>query len=75
MVHLPVRGPDPYDTFFPFAFGGLFAPFRDSCPDTIIDIYLALLGLLRHLLLRWYHPPFQLEHCLNKDLAINYITL
>jgi hypothetical protein len=23
----------------------LFAPFRDSCPDTIIDIHLALLGL------------------------------
>jgi hypothetical protein len=30
---------------FPFAFGGLFAPFRDSCPDIIIDIHLALLGL------------------------------
>jgi hypothetical protein len=43
MVHLPVRGPDPYDTF-PFAFGSLFAPFRDSCPNTIIDIHLALLG-------------------------------
>jgi hypothetical protein len=45
MVLLPVRGPDPYDTFFLFAFGGLFAPFRDSCPDTIINIHLALLEI------------------------------
>jgi hypothetical protein len=45
MVHLPVRRPDPYDSFFPFAFGSLFAPFRDFCPDTIINIHLALLGL------------------------------
>ena len=45
MVHLPVRGPDPYWHLFLFAFGGLFAPFRDSCPDTIINIHLALLGL------------------------------
>jgi hypothetical protein len=30
---------------FLFAFGSLFAPLRDSCPDIIIDIHLALLGL------------------------------
>jgi hypothetical protein len=45
MVHLPVRGPDPYETFFPFPFSSLFAPFEDSCPDPVIDVHLALLGL------------------------------
>jgi hypothetical protein len=44
MVHPPVRGPDPYNTFFCLHLAACFAPFRDYCPDTIIDIHLALLG-------------------------------
>jgi hypothetical protein len=46
MVHSPVRGPDICNTFLPVCTWQLcFAPHRDYCPDTIIDIHLALLGL------------------------------
>ena len=45
MVHPPVRGPDICNTFLPVCTWRLcFAPHRDYCPDTIINIHLALLG-------------------------------
>jgi hypothetical protein len=46
MVYPPVRGPDIFNTFLPVCTWRLcFAPHRDYCPDTIIDIHLALLRL------------------------------
>jgi hypothetical protein len=46
MVHPPVKGPDICNTVLPVCTWRLcFAPHRDYCPDTIIDIHLALLGL------------------------------
>jgi hypothetical protein len=45
MVHPPVRGPDHCNTFSCLHLAVCFAPLRDYCPDSIINIHLALLGL------------------------------
>jgi hypothetical protein len=45
IIHPPVRGPDICNTFLPVCIWRLcFAPHRDYCPDTVIDIHLALPG-------------------------------
>ncbi len=45
MVHPPVRGPDICNTFLPVCIWQLcFEPHKDYCPDTIINIHLALPG-------------------------------
>jgi hypothetical protein len=46
MVHSPVRGPDHCNTFSScLHLAACYAPLRDYCPDTIINIHLALPGL------------------------------
>jgi hypothetical protein len=75
MVHLPLRGSDSYDIFFPLHLEGCLLLSETLVLIQLLIFILSCKDWLRHLLLRWCGPPFRLEHCLNKDLAINYITL
>jgi hypothetical protein len=44
MVHIPVKGPDPYDTFFHLHLAVCLLPLETFVLIQIIDIHLALLG-------------------------------